>query len=45
MSRHLTLLHKYGFLRQERAPMVNYYETDKEALHDFLQLVETLVCS
>ncbi len=45
MSRHLTLLHKYGFLRQERAPMVNYYETNKEALHDFLQLVETLVCS
>lgn len=43
MSRHLALLNSYGLLRQEREPMINYYETNKEALHELLQLVESTI--
>ncbi|MBQ7870947.1 MAG: winged helix-turn-helix transcriptional regulator [Oscillospiraceae bacterium] len=43
MSRNLTLLNNSGFLRQKRESMINYYETDKDALREFLQLVESVV--
>ncbi len=45
MSRHLAQLNQYGLLHQEREHMINYYETNKEALLDFLQLVGTTIMS
>lgn len=41
MSRTLTLLCSYGFLRQKKEGQKNYYETDKEALLHFLRQLET----
>lgn len=41
MSRHLALLNNYGFLHQEREATINYYETNAQALRDFLHLVES----
>lgn len=43
MSRILTTLHNYGFLRQEREALRNYYQTDRETIHSFLELVETVI--
>lgn len=43
MSRILASLHNHGFLRQERQALRNYYQTDREALHGFLELVETVI--
>lgn len=43
MSRNLAVLHNYGFLRQERENLRNYYQTDRETIHRFLQLVETVI--
>lgn len=43
MSRILAVLHNYGFLRQERESLRNYYQTDRETIHRFLQLVETVI--
>lgn len=43
MSRILTTLHGYGFLRQEREALRNYYQTDREIIHSFLELVETVI--
>lgn len=43
MSRTLTTLHNYGFLRQEREALRNYYQTDREMVHSFLELVETVI--
>lgn len=43
MSRILTSLHNYGFLRQERQALRNYYQTDRETIHSFLELVETVI--
>ena len=45
MSRHLAQLNQYGLLHQEREHMINYYETNKDALLDFLQLVGTTIMS
>lgn len=45
LSRSLAVLYHYGFLRQERESLKNYYRTDREALHNFLQLVETVLLS
>ena len=41
MSRTLTQLCNYGFLRQKKEGQKNYYETDKEALRQFLRHLET----
>ena len=43
MSRILATLHNHGFLRQERQALRNYYQTDRETIHGFLELVETLI--
>ena len=43
MSRSLTLLCNYGFLRQKKEGQKNYYETDKEALLHFLRQLETVL--
>lgn len=40
MSRSLTLLCSYGFLRQKKEGQKNYYETDREALRNFLRQLE-----
>lgn len=45
MSRALTTLHNYGFLQQEREALRNYYQTDRAAVHNFLELVETIIFS
>lgn len=45
LSRTLAMLHNYGFLRQERGTWRTYYETDREALHNFLMRVEKEICS
>lgn len=41
MSRTLTQLCNYGFLRQKKEGQKNYYETDKEALRQFLRHLES----
>ncbi len=43
MSRHLAALYHYGFIRQDREPSRHYYETDREAIHNFFQLVESVI--
>lgn len=43
MSRILAALHGCGFLRQERVALRNYYQTDREIIHSFLELVETVI--
>lgn len=43
MSRALTLLCNYGFLRQQKEGQKNYYETDKEALRHFLRQLESVL--
>lgn len=45
ISRNLAMLHQYGFLKQEKEPWRTYYETDQEALHDFLVRLEREICS
>lgn len=45
LSRSLSALHSYGFLRQKRERWRTYYETDKEALRAFLQDVIDKLCS
>ncbi len=43
LSRTLSTLHSYGFLQQERELTRNYYRTDLEAIHEFFQLVESIL--
>ena len=43
MSRTLTLLCSYGFLRQKKEGQKNFYETDKEALVQFLRRLESVL--
>ncbi|MBQ7870523.1 MAG: winged helix-turn-helix transcriptional regulator [Oscillospiraceae bacterium] len=43
LSRTLATLHGYGFLRQKRGPSRTYYETDLDAIHEFLQVVESII--
>lgn len=43
MSRNLTLLCSYGFLRQEKEAQKNYYQTDHEAVRHFLRQVERVL--
>lgn len=45
MSRTLNVLHNYGFLQLERQTLRNYYQTDREAVHNFLALVEDVIFS
>jgi len=43
MSRNLALLHSFGFLQQEKELPIYYYQTDREAIRSFLQLVESVI--
>ena len=43
MSRTLTQLCNYGFLRQQKEGQKNYYETDKAALRHFLRQMESVL--
>ena len=45
MSRNLSLLTSYGFLRQEREGQKNYYQTDQEAVRHFLRQLELALLS
>ena len=45
MSRILSQMHGYGFLREDKDRLRVYYQTDREALHNFLELVEDTVFS
>lgn len=45
MSRTLAQLHSYGFLREEKDRLRVYYQTDREVIHNFLELVETTIFS
>ena len=40
MSRILSQMHSYGFLREEKDRQRVYYRTDREAIRNFLELVE-----
>lgn len=44
MSRTLAQLHSYGFLREEKDRLRVYYRTDRDVIHNFLELVETAIC-
>ncbi len=43
MSRSLSLLCSYGFLKQEREAKKNYYQTDHDAVKHFLQQLERVL--
>ena len=43
MSRILSLMHSYGFLREDKDRQRVYYQTDREAIHNFLKLVEDTI--
>lgn len=43
MSRALAQLHQFGFLRQERETLRNYYQTDSKAIRNFLQLAQATI--
>lgn len=45
MSRILTVLYNYGLVRQDRDTLRIYYETDWDAIHNFLQSVEDFLRS
>lgn len=44
MSRSLALLHSVGLLSQEKETFRTYYRTDRQALHEFLQILENTIC-
>ena len=43
MSRILSQMHSYGFLREEKDRQRVYYRTDREAIHNFLEMVEDTI--
>lgn len=43
MSRILSQMHSYGFLREDKDRLRVYYRADREAIHSFLELVETSI--
>lgn len=43
MSRILSQMHSYGFLQEEKDRQRVYYRTDREAIRNFLELVENTV--
>ena len=45
MSRILSQMHSYGFLREDKDRQRVYYRTDREAIHNFLELVEDTILS
>ena len=45
MSRILGQMHGYGFLREEKDRLRVYYQTDREAIHNFLEMVENTIFS
>ena len=45
MSRILSQMHGYGFLREEKDRQRVYYRTDREAIHNFLEMVEDTIFS
>lgn len=45
MSRILSQMHGYGFLREEKDKLRVYYQTDREAIHNFLEMVESTIFS
>ena len=45
MSRILSQMHGYGFLREEKDRLRVYYQTDREAIHNFLEMVENTIFS
>jgi DNA-binding transcriptional ArsR family regulator len=45
MSRILSQMHSYGFLREDKDRQRVYYRTDREAIHNFLELVEDTIFS
>lgn len=45
MARTLVMLHNFGFLRQEREAMKNYYRTDCDAIRSFFRQVEDVLFS
>lgn len=45
MSRILSQMHGYGFLREEKDRLRVYYQTDRETIHNFLEMVEDTIFS
>lgn len=45
MSRILSQMHSYGFLKEEKDRLRVYYSTDREAIHNFFVMVENVICS
>ncbi len=45
VSRSLGMMYNYGFLRQERESLRNYYMTDRQSIHEFLMRVEDSIFS
>ena len=45
MSRILSQMHGYGFLREDKDRLRVYYQTDREAIHNFLEMVEDTIFS
>ncbi len=45
MSRILSQMHSYGFLREDKDRQRVYYQTDREAIHNFLEMVEDTIFS
>lgn len=45
MSRILAQMHSYGFLREEKDRLRVYYQTDREVIHNFLEMVEATIFS
>ncbi len=44
MSRTLALLHSFGFLSQEKEVFRTYYRTDRQVIHEFLEIFENTIC-
>lgn len=44
MSRALAMLHSYGFLTQEKEVSRTYYRTDRQVIHEFLEILENTLC-
>ena len=45
MSRILSQMHSYGFLREDKDRLRVYYRTDRETIHNFLEMVEDTIFS
>lgn len=45
MSRILSQMHSYGFLREDKDRLRVYYQADRETIHNFLEMVEDTIFS